>query len=123
GGDLLHRPQRCRGRSLGLRGGAREALLPAVTETRQTFANLAHWEIVFWYGLIGVSTAIFAWGLLRLALRYRQARGGIRVPDRPVQRVWRTSLIVLTHAWIKRRDGIAGLAHAAVFYGLLVLFA
>ena len=30
-----------------------------MTETRQTFAGLAHWEIVFWYVLIVVSTAIF----------------------------------------------------------------
>jgi Fe-S oxidoreductase/nitrate reductase gamma subunit len=95
----------------------------AATETRQTFANLAHWEIVFWYCLIAVSTAIFAWGLLRLLLRYRRARGGLSIPDKPVTRVWRTSLIVLTHAWIKRRDGVAGLAHAATFYGFMVLFA
>ena len=26
-----------------------------MTETRSTFADLAHWEIVFWYFLIGVS--------------------------------------------------------------------
>ena len=94
-----------------------------MTETRPTFADLAHWEIVFWYFLIGVSTAIFLWGLGRLALRYRASRGGLRPPDHPVERVWRMSLIVLTHAWIKRRDGIAGLAHAAIFYGFAVLFA
>ena len=29
---------------------------------------------------------------------------------------------MLTHAWIKRRDGVAGLAHAMVFYGFVVLF-
>ena len=39
-----------------------------MTETRQTFAGLAHWEIVFWYVLIVVSTAIFFWGVAMLAL-------------------------------------------------------
>ena len=29
---------------------------------------------------------------------------------------------MLTHAWIKRRDGVAGLAHAMIFYGFVVLF-
>ena len=42
--------------------------------TRQTFAGLAHWEIVFWYGLIVVSTAVFFWGVARLARRYRRGR-------------------------------------------------
>ena len=37
-------------------------------------------------------------------------------------RVGRTAWIVLTHAWIKRRDGVAGLAHALIFYGFVVLF-
>ena len=31
--------------------------------------------------------------------------------------------VVVTHAWIKRRDPLAGLAHLFVFYGFMVLFA
>ena len=45
---------------------AEELAKLVVTETRQTFAGLAHWEIVFWYVLIAVSTAIFFWGVARL---------------------------------------------------------
>ena len=30
-----------------------------MTPTRSTFAGLSTWEIVFWYCLIAVSTAIF----------------------------------------------------------------
>jgi Fe-S oxidoreductase len=92
-----------------------------VTETRPTFAGLAHWEIVFWYGLIVVSTTVFALGVVRLILRY--ARG------RPVEvrglgrRAAGAAAIVLTHRWIKRRDPLAGLGHALIFYGFLVLFA
>jgi Fe-S oxidoreductase len=91
-------------------------------ETRQTFAGLTHWEIVFWYGLIVVSTAIFAWGVLRLVLRYRRGR----TPG-PLDGLWRRTAraagIVLTHSWIKRRDPLAGVGHALIFYGFVVLFA
>ena len=94
-----------------------------MTETRQTFAGLAHWEIVFWYGLIVVSTALFFYGVARLALKYRQGRRS------PI--VWRgvprgaasAAAIVFTHRWIKRRDPLAGVGHALIFYGFLVLFA
>ncbi len=99
-----------------------------MTETRQTFAGLSHWEIVFWYGLIVVSTTVFFWGVARLALKYRRGRPG--PSDRgPLQlrglgrRVVRTAAIVFTHRWIKRRDPLAGLGHALIFYGFLVLFA
>ncbi len=90
-------------------------------QTRETFAGLSDWQIGLWYALIAVSTAVFAWGVLLLVLKYRRGRG--RFPtDRPARRVARTARIVFTHAWIKRRDGVAGLAHALTFYGFVVLF-
>ena len=99
-----------------------------MTETRQTFAGLSHWEIVFWYGLIVVSTTVFFWGVARLALKYRRGRPGPS-DRRPLDlralggRVVRAAAIVFTHRWIKRRDPLAGLGHALIFYGFLVLFA
>lgn len=92
-----------------------------MTETRETFAGLSDWQIVLWYGMIAVSTAIFVVGVVLLALKYRRGRGTVRL-DRPLHRLGRTAWIVLTHAWIRRRDGVAGAAHLAVFYGFLVLF-
>jgi len=92
-----------------------------VTETRETFAGLSDWQVALWYGLIAVSTTIFAAGVLLLVLKYRRGRGALRF-DRPLQRVGRTAWIVLSHAWIRRRDGVAGAAHLAVFYGFVVLF-
>ncbi len=91
-------------------------------QTRQTFAGLAHWEIVFWYVLIVVSTAIFFWGVARLVLRYRRGRSNVEFRDLP-RRLARGAAIVLTHRWIKRRDPLAGVGHALIFYGFLVLFA
>ena len=90
-------------------------------ETRETFAGLSTWQIVLWYGLIVISTTIFAWGVGRLIFKYRRGRGNFPT-DQPVRRVARTAWIVFTHAWIKRRDGVAGLAHAMIFYGFVVLF-
>ncbi len=92
-----------------------------MSETRQTFANLAHWEIVFWYCLIAISTTIFAWGVVRLVLKYRRGRPATRL-DNIGRRVLRTARVVFTHAWIRRRDTTTGLGHAFVFYGFLVLF-
>ena len=90
-------------------------------ETRETFAGLSTWQIVLWYALIVISTTIFAWGVGRLIFKYRRGRGNFPT-DQPVRRVARTAWIVFTHAWIKRRDGVAGLAHAMIFYGFVVLF-
>jgi Fe-S oxidoreductase len=93
-----------------------------VTETRETFAGLSDWQIAVWYGLIAISTAIFALGVFLLVRKYRRGGGSLAF-DRPVQRVAGALRVVLTHAWIKRRAGPVGLAHAFVFYGFMVLFA
>jgi len=90
-------------------------------ETRQTFAGLSEWQVGLWYALIVVSTAVFAWGVVRLVHKYRRGRGTFP-SDRLARRVSGTARIVLTHAWIKRRDGVAGLAHLLIFYGFVVLF-
>ncbi len=90
-------------------------------ETRETFAGLSDWQIGLWYALIVVSTSVFAWGLVRLVVKYSRGRGSFPT-DRLLHRVPRTAWIVLTHTWIKRRDGVAGLAHAMIFYGFVVLF-
>jgi len=93
-----------------------------LTPTRSTFAGLSTWEIVFWYFLIAVSTAVFVWGVARLVLKYRRGRGPFSF-DRPLTRLRRAAIVVLTHSWIKRRDPVAGAGHFLIFYGFLVLFA
>jgi Fe-S oxidoreductase len=94
-----------------------------MSETRQTFAGLSHWEIVFWYGLIVISTAIFFWGVANLALKYRHGRAAPIELRTLLPRAARAAGIVFSHRWIKRRDPMAGLGHALVFSGFLVLFA
>jgi Fe-S oxidoreductase len=90
-------------------------------ETRDTFAGLETWQIVFWYCLIAISVAIFLYGVARLALKYRHGRASVPIGS-PVERATRTAKVVATHAWIRRRDPLSGLAHLLVFYGFVVLF-
>jgi Fe-S oxidoreductase len=91
-------------------------------ETRETFAGLETWQIVLWYSLIVVSVAIFFFGVARLVLKYRRGRTQTVIGNR-LERAKNTARIVATHAWIRRRDPLAGLGHLLVFYGFLVLFA
>ena len=91
-------------------------------ETRDTFAGLETWQIVLWYSLIAVSVAIFFFGIGRLVLKYRRGRTHEKIGSR-VERARRAARIVATHAWIRRRDPLAGLGHLLVFYGFMVLFA
>lgn len=91
-----------------------------MTQSRQTFAGLHGWEIGVWYGLVLLSTLIFAWGAFLLLRKYATGRafhglGGM------LRRIGPGSRIVFTHRGIKRRGATAGLAHASVFYGFLVL--
>ncbi|HEY7562920.1 MAG TPA: heterodisulfide reductase-related iron-sulfur binding cluster [Gaiellaceae bacterium] len=90
-------------------------------ETRDTFAGLETWQIVFWYCLIAISVAIFAYGVARLVLKYNRGRAWAPVGN-PLQRAVATTRIVATHAWIRRRDPLSGLGHLLVFYGFVVLF-
>ena len=94
-----------------------------MTATRSVFKDLSDWEIAVWYALVGVSTATFLAGAFLLVRKYRRARAATVHTDWSLRRVGRAVWIVLSHAWIKRRDGVAGLAHASIFYGFLVLFA
>jgi hypothetical protein len=96
--------------------------LLAAEETRKTFEGLGTTEKVIWYVLILVSTAIFAWGCFRLVRKYARGRSAFTF-DRPTRRARRALKTTITHAWIRRRDPLAGLGHLLIFYGFLVLFA
>ncbi len=98
----------------------------AETATRETFDGLTAWQVGLWYFLIFVSTTVFAWGVFRLVRKYLASRERPAIERRSVSRaargVGRATTIVLTHAWIRRRDHASGMAHLFVFYGFLVLF-
>jgi len=76
-------------------------------------------EIVAWYGLIVVSTAVFVWGVARLVAKYRSGRA--EPLGRLGARLVTMARVVFSHSWIRRRDRLAGLGHLLIFYGFLVL--
>ena len=94
-----------------------------MAETRTVFDGLSRPEIVLWYGLIVVSTAVFVWGVSRLLAKYRSGRLGEALSARELtSRLATMAGIVFSHRWIRRRDRLAGLGHLFLFYGFLTLF-
>jgi Fe-S oxidoreductase len=96
-------------------------VLLGAEETRETFAGLETWQIALWYALIAVSVAIFLLGVARLVRKYHRGRAKAPVGN-VLERATRTTKIVATHAWIRRRDPLSGFGHLLVFYGFVVLF-
>lgn len=90
-------------------------------ETRTVFEGLSRVEILLWYGLIVVSTSVFAWGVVQLGLKYR--RGRRERLEHAGHRVLQMVRVIFSHAWIRRRDHSAGVAHVLIFYGFLLLLA
>jgi Fe-S oxidoreductase len=99
-------------------------LLAAASETRTVFWHFVTWLKVLWYVLAVTSVGVFAYGVARPIAKYRQGRGGrLPSPRQLAGALWRGLRLLLSHRTIARRDRTAGLAHAAIFYGFLTLFA
>ena len=96
------------------------------TASRPIFWHFTPGLKIAWYALAVASVLVFVYGLVRPVRRWRRGRGG---PWPPYP--WRQLLgrmiggvrLVLAHATVRRRDPLAGWAHAAIFYGWMVLFA
>ncbi len=101
-------------------------LLLAATKTRPVFWHFVPWLKVLWYVLAVISVIVFFYGVWRPIGRYRRGKGGPWPPcpwrELPGRLAGGLRLL-LSHATIERRDHTAGLGHAAIFYGFIVLFA
>ena len=93
-----------------------------MTPTRTTFEGLAQWEVVVWYVLVTVSTAVLFWGIARLALKYRFGRRRPLGLDHLPRRLARGLASVFSHDKLRARQPLAGTGHLFIFYGFLVLF-
>ncbi len=101
-------------------------LLLASVKTRPVFWHFTVGLKVLWYVLAVTSVVVFVYGVVRPVVKYRRGRGG---PWPPV--AWRElprrlatgAGLLFSHRTIGRRDHTAGLAHRAIFYGFIVLFA
>lgn len=90
-------------------------------ETRELFWGLTAFGTIVFY-LIGFSAiGAFFWGIARSIAKYRRGRPS------PVALDWvagarRMVADLLSHRTLRRRDPVAGAAHAAIFFGFVLLF-
>jgi Fe-S oxidoreductase len=92
-------------------------------ETREVFWQFPLWLELFWYVLALASVAVFAYGVARPIAKYRRGKGSGWPPVKELpHRFWDALRIMLAHVTIRKRDGYAGLAHMAIFYGFITLF-
>lgn len=90
-------------------------------ETRALFWGLESAKIVAFYIIGFAAIAAFVWGFARHIVKYRRGR-----PSPVKLNLWngvrRMVADVITHRTLRRRDPLAGAAHAAIFFGFTVLF-
>jgi Fe-S oxidoreductase/nitrate reductase gamma subunit len=92
-------------------------------ETREVFWNFPHWLEVVWYLLAIASVLVFAYGVVRPIAKWRRGHGAKWPPRSELPGRVRDALrITASHRTIKRGDRLAGIAHAAIFYGFVTLF-
>jgi Fe-S oxidoreductase len=91
--------------------------------TREVFWQFPAWAEVLWYALAFGSILVFAWGVVRPLAKYCRGTG----PGTPPLSEWRRRFAwaareVASQAPIRRRARRVGVAHAAIFWGFVVLF-
>jgi Fe-S oxidoreductase/nitrate reductase gamma subunit len=96
----------------------------ASIKTRTVFWGVTGALKALWYVLAVTSVAVFLYGLVRAFAKYRHGQSSQWPPARELPgRLWEALRIMLAHATLRRRDGLAGLGHLLIFYGWIVLFA
>jgi Fe-S oxidoreductase len=92
-------------------------------QTRDVLWHFPVWLEVTWYVLAFVSMLVFAYGVARPIVKYRRGQAGGLPPWSELPGRLRTAAAtVASHRSVGRRDSLAGTAHAAMFYGFVVLF-
>jgi Fe-S oxidoreductase/electron transfer flavoprotein alpha/beta subunit len=88
--------------------------------TRELFWSLPSLQIVLFYAISAAVLAVFAIGILHHVLRYRRGRPltvRIDVGARFLEMIARLA----SHRPLRRRDKAAGIAHAGIFFGFVLL--
>jgi Fe-S oxidoreductase len=92
--------------------------------TRDVFWHISPGFQVLWYALAGLSILVFAYGICRLLAKYLRGQPSVPLPRRELpRRVVEALRETLSHATVAHRDPYAGWAHAAIFYGFVILAA
>ncbi|MGE3595988.1 MAG: heterodisulfide reductase-related iron-sulfur binding cluster [Dehalococcoidia bacterium] len=92
-----------------------------VESSRPVYLGLSSAEYLFWIALVVLAIVAGLWGVYDLGRKYLRGRKA-GLPNDLTGRVWRGAAVLFSHAWIRRRDPLAGIAHLGIFYGFLGLF-
>ncbi|MDR1646694.1 MAG: 4Fe-4S dicluster domain-containing protein [Zoogloeaceae bacterium] len=90
-------------------------------ETRALFWGLESFGVVAFYLIGFAAIGAFIWGVARAVGKYRRGRSS-PVPLDLKAGFLRMMLDVASHRTLRRRDRVAGAAHALVFFGFALLF-
>ena len=91
-------------------------------ETRALFWNLGSAQIVAFYLIGFAAMGLAIWGIVHAVRKYRRGRPSPVALDL-VAGFRRMLADMLAHRSLRRRDPLAGMAHAMVFFGFALLFA
>lgn len=95
----------------------------AAEKSREVFWEFPHWLELMWYVIATLSVLVFLYGVARPVAKYRRGHSSYLPPRRELPgRLRQATRTLFAHSSIKRRDPYVGWAHAAIFYGFLVLF-
>jgi len=92
--------------------------------TREVFEGLSSTGELLFYLASAAATLVFLVGTGVKLRKYLHGRPEDRVGDKPgfVRRLLRGATDVATNATVRKRDRYAGVAHAAIMWGFIVLF-
>ncbi|MDR0717240.1 MAG: 4Fe-4S dicluster domain-containing protein, partial [Azoarcus sp.] len=90
-------------------------------ETRALFWGLESFGVTVFYLIGFAAMGAFAWGFWRAIRKFRRGRASPGAPG--LSGIRRMAGDLLTHRTLRRRDPLAGGAHAAIFFGFATLFA
>lgn len=88
---------------------------------REVFRNFSSASVVAFYILAAVAMAVFLYGFWLRIKKYRRGRPANRL-DQLWSRIFRAGRTIGKHTTLKKRDFLAGNAHALIFWGFIALF-
>lgn len=89
--------------------------------TRELFQNFSTGGVVLFYILGFLAIGVFAWGCYLQIRKYRRGVADGSWADL-ARRTRDLVVTMLSHRTLRRRDAAAGRAHAAIFFGFVLLF-
>jgi len=94
----------------------------AALPTREVFRHFPAAAVVLFYVLATLAMLVAGWGLWRRIRKYARGRPAHRL-EALGRRLVTAGAAIAAHTTLGRRHALPGLAHAAIFWGFLALFA